>query len=864
MRRFLAVPLAITWFLFSASFGYPLGSKSSKHILDNGLTVLISEIPTSPVVAVYGLVKTGSAAEGRFLGSGISHFLEHMLFKGTTRRGVGELAARIQAEGGHINASTGTDHTLYTMTVPSESFAVALDTLADMLMNATMEADQIEKERSVIFNEMRLHEDDPGAKLGELVSRNVYLYHPYQHPVIGYKTLLAEISREDLIEYYRTYYTSNNIILSVAGHINTEEVLPQIQNAFKDFKRTRYLSRTLPQEPPQISQRWYEEEYPTDLARVAMAFQGVSLLDEDLYALDVLAEILGQGRSSRLYLDVYKNKGLVHDIGASNFTPVDKGIFEITALLEPKNIEQTIQAVLEQIALVKRNGVRDAELQKAKRQVLSDYVHGHQSAGGVAYNQAMDEAFAGDHRFSEKYVDHIAKLTPPDIQRAARRYLVDSALSVVVLKPKGQGDSQKSTPPDRQPGEIQKHLLANGLTVLLREDPTFPLVSVRLALHGGVREELVGLNGLSKMMTELWMKGTKAYSANALAEKVESLGMRLGSYAGNNTFGLSFTALSGDLDVVLSLLAELVKNPTFPQQEIPQIKENMLADIRQRNDNIFRFSYHTLQETLFTEHPLRFDEDGTVESIERMRREDIVQFYQHLSVPRNMVLSVFGDIDAVRVLAMVTQHLGALKARTLNLKTHREPPLTQPREKTLAMPKEQAMVMFGFHGTTFFNEDRYGLEVLTAILGSSFSGRLFNLVREQLGEAYTLDGDSVPGIDAGLISFYVLTTEGKIPVVRDLLTKEIQRIQKEDVPAQELDSIKTYLKGTFKASLEKNSALGFTSGLDELYGLGFNNYQQYDRHINGVSAQDIQRLAQKYLDLNKAAVVVIKPQKPEE
>ena len=229
-----------------------------------------------------------------------------------------------------------------------------------------------------------------------------------------------------------------------------------------------------------------------------------------------------------------------------------------------------------------------------------------------------------------------------------------------------------------------------------------------------------------------------------------------------------------------------------------------------------------------------------------------------------MVLSVFGDIDATHVLELVTKQFGSLEARVLNLKSHSEPPLTQPREKTLSMPKEQAMVMLGFHGTTFLNEDHYGLEVLTSILGSSFSGRLFNRVREQLGEAYTLGGDSVPGIDAGLISFYVLTSEEKIPVVRDLLTKEIQRIQTQDVSPQELDSNKTYLKGTFKASLEKNAALSFTSILDELYGLGFNNYQQFDRHIDQVSAQDVQRLAKKYLDLNKVAVVVVKPQKPEE
>jgi len=350
----LFLPVTISFFLFCSS-SYSGERQPFKTLLDNGLTVIISEMPSSPVVSVYALVKTGSATEGKFLGTGISHFLEHMLFKGTHGRSVGELASRIQAVGGTINAATSFDYTIYTITVPYESFNVAIDILSDMLMNATMEADEVERERKVIFGEMRMRSDNPSSKLSELVFKNVYIRHPYRHPIIGYESLLAKVTGEDLVEHYQRNYTPNNIIISVAGNIDEQIILSKVKEVFKNFKRARSITRNLPIEPQQISGRRYEEEYSTKLTRLSMAFSGISLLHKDLYALDVLANILGQGRSSRLYLDIYKEKNLVHSISASDYTPIDTGIFDIDILLDLENVDTVIGEVLNNIEQIKMN-----------------------------------------------------------------------------------------------------------------------------------------------------------------------------------------------------------------------------------------------------------------------------------------------------------------------------------------------------------------------------------------------------------------------------------------------------------------------------------------------------------------------------
>jgi len=254
MRKLSITLLASTFFiLLHCPFSLAGEHQSLKRIFDSGLTVLVTEMPSSPVVSVFALVKTGSATEGRFLGTGISHFLEHMLFKGTHGRDVGQLASRIQAVGGVINASTSIDYTIYTITVPYVSFDVALEILSDMLMNASMEEEEVERERKVIFGEMRLRQDNPDRKLSEIIFQNVYIRHPYRHPIIGYESLLAGVTQDDLIVYYQKNYTPNNTIISVAGNIQKNIVLPKIEHTFKDFKRSRSSARNLPQEPSQIT-----------------------------------------------------------------------------------------------------------------------------------------------------------------------------------------------------------------------------------------------------------------------------------------------------------------------------------------------------------------------------------------------------------------------------------------------------------------------------------------------------------------------------------------------------------------------------------------------------------------------------------
>ncbi len=833
--------------------------QTQKFVLDNGLTVLVSEMPSSSTVSIFALVKTGSATEGRYTGTGVSHFLEHMLFKGTDKRGVGQISKEVQAMGGEINASTSFDYTIYTLTVPQIGFDQGLDIVSDMLTHSSFDPVQINKEREVVYGEMRLYRDNPGRFLSELVFETVYKQHPYGIPVIGYETLLRSLKRQDFVDYYKTHYTPNNMILSIAGHVRSEEILPKVREIFKDFARQPVVLRNLAPEPEQVTMRSTVKNYPTDLTRISMAYSGVSLRDADIFAMDVLAMILGQGESSRLYKEVFLNKKLVRSISASNFTPMDRGVFEIEMLLDYKNAEAAIQAAKEQIRWVAEKGVLADELEKIKRQILAEHIFGRLTSDAVANSAAADEAFVGDYDFSKKYVAAIRKITPGDIQRVAQQYFHDERLSLVILKPQASQAveaAEKKTEPSL---EIKKFVFDNGLTVLLRENHASPIVSLNVVMNGGTWQETNENNGICELTARLLTSGTKTRSAEQISQSVESRGASLTPFSGRNSFGLMFNLLSEDTAFGINLVEDFIKNSTFPEKELARQKDDVRTALISQEDSINAVTVRNVRESLFLTHPYRRDGLGTLTTIDKIKRSDILNFYKNLVLPNNMVISVFGDIDSNKVLADLKNKFGSLAKKDFQVLTFAEDPPAQTREKEIRLNKKQAMLMIAFQGADMKSKDRYATQVMAAILGSPFSGRLFTTVRDEFGQAYTLGGGYTPARDIGAISFYVQTTDDNVEKVKGLVLKLINDIRTTGVSEDELKNIKMYLKGSFQMNLQTDSSLGFMAALDELYGNGYNYYQSFEQRIDAVTADDVKRLANAYLDINKAAIVITRP-----
>jgi zinc protease len=681
------------------------------------------------------------------------------------------------------------------------------------------------------------------------------------HPVIGYKDLLAQVTRDEMMEYYKSRYFPNNMVLAVAGNVKADEVLPKIKEMFKSYPRKPYISAVVPQEPDQISPRRVEDTFETDLTQISIGYPSVGMLEHDLYALDVLAQILGQGESSRLYKSLTKEKKLVQYISATNFTPVDQGVFEVEAVFEDESkAEEVIEESLKQIELIKTKGITKNELKKALQQVLSDYIFSNQTTERVAWTLAYDEAFTGNHQFSANYVKEVGKVTPEDIKRVANKYLTRNTSNIIVLRPKkGLGGSEvKRT--EITAGEIKKEVLPNGLIVLTREDPQFEIVSIRLNLRGGLYEEPSNINGAALLMADVWTKGTKSRTAEQIAELTDSKGIALTGSSGRNSNGVYLDCLSQDWELCMDLLKEIALSPAFPQEEMDLMKQQYSMSLKYRDKDIFRLASFHLQQNLFDTHPLRLDTRGTEDSLARISRDDLVNFYKRVVVPNNMVISVFGNIDAVKVTEKIKKDFGRLERRDIQLNSFTEKALEAPRHKDLTLDKEQAIIQYGFRGVSFNNPDFYALDVLTCVLGSSFSGRMFTKIRDTYGKAYTLGGDVVASVDAGYVYFYVLTDDKSIEDVDRLVREEIKKIQKELVSEKELQDTKRFMKGIQKSGLQTNAQQNSTSSLNELYHLGYDYHLHYDEFVDKVTREDVMEAANKYFDLEKMVTIYVRPE----
>lgn len=845
-------PLIVVFFLLFLNPTHLFAALDiQKTVLDNGLTVLVTPMPSSEVVSVYAYVKIGAATEGKFLGAGVSHFVEHMLFKGTKRRLVGEIAKEVKSLGGTINASTDLDFTMYTLDLPKSKLKQGIDIIADMIQNSTFDKEEVERERNVIHGEMRLYYDRPARRLSINVFKNVFKNHPYRHTTIGYEPLFDGVTRDDLYNFYKRNYIPNNMIISVAGGFDANETLKLVTEQFKNFKPRPYPLRNLVAEQSQISSRYYEEYYQTPMFWFSLAYQGIALMDPDVYAMDLLGMALGSGEGSRLYKDVYKTKKLVNSISCMNYTPYDKGVFEIEGTMKEDNLEKVKTAVFKIIDDVKRRGLAKEELAKIKTQAAAQLIYGSQTSGSIAYKAAIDEAMAGDYRFSEKYVEMINKVTNDDIKRVANKYLNDMTLNVTVIKPLSAKLDHNVKEKDKEKNKVQHMVLDNGMTLLIKEDHTIPIVSVQAVMNGGLRSEDKDNNGISGLFASVWPKATRSQPEEKIVKDLEHKALSFGAYSGNNAMGLSMEMLSKDLDYGLNLLTDVIANPTFEEDILNRNKEQVYVAIDSREDDIRALTTRRVMALLYEKHTNHLDPYGTKETVAKLTRKDLENYYNRIISPSNLVIAVYGDMKADYVKIKLNERLKPLKKKDVVLPLITEPALTVPRIDTLKKKKEQAAVAIAFLAPTFTDKDRFAMEIINTTLGAGLSGRLFVKVRDQLGKAYTVGSWYTPGVDTGNIVLFCLTTNAKVDTVKEIMLKEITDLSTVVMSDEELNSVKSYIKGTHQMGLATIGSQAARAAFNTLYGLGHDFEERYDQTIDAVTKEDIKAAAAKYLNLSQ-------------
>ncbi len=834
-------------------------SSAQKWVLPNGLTIIVQEDRSAPVASVQAWCATGSIDEDAHLGAGLSHILEHMLFKGTKTRSTNEIAQKIQDVGGYINAYTSFDRTVFWIDVPKDGVATALGVLTDAMMNSTLPPEEYRKEQEVIRREFAMGMDDPDRVAGLLLFGTAYQRHPYRFPVIGEIEIYNQLTQEQVMQYYKTRYVPNNLTFIVVGDVDAEKVRQQLTELFTPYPEKSLKPVFIPAEPPQLGRREVHREFPTELTHLSLAWHIPEVTNPDVPALDLLSTILGDGRSSRLYRRVREEAGLAFGIGAFSYTPGDPGLFGIDATVDPKKREAAEQLVLRIVNEVKQAGVAADELAKAKKISLSHHLGALTTMRGQASDTGSNWLLTRNLNFSRDYLAAVQKVTLDDIKRVAANYLTDSNLTVVSLNPKSSLAAKAEGPKVAAAAEIEKFELSNGLRLLVREDRRLPLVAMGAVFRGGLLAEAPQTNGITRLMAKVLLKGTKTRTAEQIANQIEAVGGSISSDAGNNSFSVSLDVTKPDVKLGVELLSDVLLNATMPEKAIAREKEIQIAAIQQEEEQLTTVARNIMRQALFPQHPYALRTNGSVESVQRLTQKDLLEFRDRYVVAKNGVIFVFGDVKAAEVKQLFEKALGGMKPGMLALTDmHPASPLSGIETVESRKEKAQGVIMVGFRGASISSPDRHALELIDEA-SSDLGSRFFVRIREQMGLAYYVGASQMQGLVPGLFAFYLGTDPQKIEPVKTALLDEIRKLANDGLTNEELARAKKKLIGQQEIANQSNEAFGYQCALEEIYGLGFDYYKRLEHDVDAVTLDDIKRVAAKYFRDQPYVLATVRP-----
>ncbi|MFH1951434.1 MAG: pitrilysin family protein [Pseudomonadota bacterium] len=850
-----------------------------KFQLDNGVTVILKQDDSAPVAAIQVWVKTGSANETEEE-AGITHLIEHMIFKGTPSKKTGEIARTIEASGGHINAYTSFDRTVYYVEIASAQFDIGLDVLLDAVQHSLFDTEELEREKEVVLEEYRRSLDIPESRLSRAMMNLCYTKHPYRRPIIGYEETIRTLDRKAILNYVDKWYTPANMVLVAVGDFDTEKALKTIRDLVRNFPERPGKVPSRPEEPAQTALRKIIKNDKVQQVYLNVSWHIPSLTHEDTYPLNVLEIILGKGKSSRLYSRLKMNANLVYSIGGGAYAFADPGLFSLDATLSPDNIGAALGAIGKEISKITREQVSESELTKARTIAEADFVFDMEDMSGQARTLAFFQTMTGDMYNADHYLDNLKKVTPDDIVRVAKKYLRPENLSVGILSPEGTAIALEDqtiislfTPVDQAPSpegvegtEGQKKavmvVLPNSMRLIIKENHRLPEVSIIGAFLGGTRLEKPGKWGISNFVGDMLTRGTKERTASEIASTVESWAGSLSGFSGRNSIGVTAKFLSKDLYAGMELLADVVLNVAFPQSEMEKVRDDILADIKAKKDRPTAQLFDLFYKTLYPDYPYGHPLTGTTETIRSITRSDLEEWYYSVAIPSNFVLTVVGDLKKDQLIPYVKALFSTFLSSEKKL-PHIAPapaPLAEAREAHQNRPGAQTHLIIGYLGVDLKSEDNPPMALVKTSLAGQ-GGRLFSQLRDKQSLAYAITAFRRPGLETGAFGAYLACDPNKTAVATAAVFEELNKIREEGLTDRELVEAKSYLMGNLLIGLQTNGSQAMQMTLDELYGLGYNNLPKFISNINAVTLDDIKRSARKVIVPGKYVLVTVGPDK---
>ncbi|MFD2255577.1 M16 family metallopeptidase [Luteolibacter algae] len=798
---------------------YPL-TKATRHTLPNGLTLILDPDPSAPVISVQAWVATGSIHEDKMLGTGLSHFLEHMVFKGTRDFSSDELAQAVQAGGGHWNAYTTFDRTVYYIDGPSHSLETFLKCLTGLVFFPTLPEADFGNEQDVIRREIDMGLDDPDNASIRLLLSTAFTVDARRHPVIGHRHLFDEISHADLVSYHRSRYTPDHTHIVISGDFDAAEARALVIAMTADCKIVSGPEPHIQRDPRQIGPRENTATFDIPTSRLCLSWKTPALDHPDTPAYDILAAILGRGRSSRLYTALRDRRELALEISAWTWNgPDEEGLFAISAEAEPEKRGELKAAILAELADLPASPL-DEEIAKAKRQIAISQFRTLTSASGRASDLASNWHEARDLNYTRAYLAEINAVTAADIRRVSQ-LLTERRLTFTSLDPENFAHTAAVEEKTTTVEPVTTHTLSNGLRIALLPDHRVPLIHLQAAVGAGLLSETPVSNGLNQLLASTLTKGTLSRSAADIALSLETLGASIGASTGNNALLVSASGLAADLVSIIDIFADVIINPSFPSDAIEREKTSQLASLKEAQTDPLHTCFHQVRKTHFAGTGYGLDPLGSLQTLPEISRLDLSAHHALHFNASNTTLAISGDFNSTELIELLETHFS-----TLPEGEKWAPPASKVnpgKSAETTLPKKQAVLAIAYPGADVSSDDKHALAFINEY-ASDMAGPLFGRIREELGLAYRVGATQFLGYDQGLFTFYMATSPEQIGLATEELQKEIGKIASQGIPDEAFERVRSTVLSGAAIQQQSSSSNARHAALDLLFGNPADSY----------------------------------------
>ena len=850
---------------------------SSVHttVLPNGLTVLIQEDRSAPVVAIVTYVKAGYFDE-RDDENGLAHALEHMFFKGTQRRGVGDIAKETKASGGYLNAHTIYDNTTYYTVLPSAGFEKGLDIQADAYANSVIAADELAKEMEVIIQEAKRKSDSPAAVATETLYELLHDRHRMRRWRIGRESGLRAFTREKMMAFYRNFYRPANTILTISGDVNPDDALRRVRDLYGGLTSEAPVPQPGPGEPEHAGFRYRELSGDIAQSQLVLGWRTPGTLHEDTPILDVTAAVLATGRASRLYRAVRERK-LASSVSAYDYTPTELGVFVIHAETEPPKTADAASAIWAQLQEVRESEIDEQELTRVRRIFEARWVRRFETAEGRA-NYLSEWQALGDWRLGDEYFRRYMSASASDIRRVAREYLAPERTAALVYRPQNAavvaanesemqrvlaGGKREPLPVvpaanvDSHPSDIRAVFerkefgvsifrTTGKVPILVRRKPGTPIANIGVYIAGGAIEEPAQLSGLTLLTARTMLKGTSNRSASQIAEESEMLGGSISATAGSDSFGWSFSVPAPRLGDALALLGDVIQNPIFPPEALEIERAAALSNVAMLRDDMFRYPMRLATALAFARHPYGSPVMGTEESLKEISLDNLRDWHRTAVLASDVVIGIVADAEEQAMADQVAREFGRLRPAPL-------PEIAEPHwpdhveVAAESRDKAQTAMVLAFPAPSRRDSSRFAASLIGTV-ASGLGGRFFDELRDRQSLAYTVHAGASEKRLGGIFVSYIATSPEKEDVARTGLLAEFEKLRDVPVSEDELSRAKEYTVGSHAISQELGSTL-LAEMLDAwMFGEGLKEIAEYEARVRAVTAEEIRDLARDCFD----------------